>query len=168
MVVNDGAPLPSRFAGFEKGVEMPFSGRRRWAASAPRQPVEPPAVELLGTRAGAAGRLLTLRLRTNGAESVALRFAPEAQLRAVTAGGITRPFGPGPAKEPYFLRCHGRSCDGFTFDLLAGSRAPLDVTLIGSRAGLPAAARPLLAARPATAQPQYTPDATIAIDRVTL
>ena len=42
------------------------------------------------------------------------------------------------------------------------------VTIIGTRYGLPASARPLVEARPANAAPQYMPDATISIERLKL
>ncbi|HEY0113170.1 MAG TPA: M20/M25/M40 family metallo-hydrolase [Allosphingosinicella sp.] len=168
MVANDGAPLPAAFAGFKKNVTVPFSGRRRWAAPAPRQQVIAPAVEKLAERQVPGGRLLTLRLRSNGAETVTLRAKAEAAFRAVRVGGGTKPFGTGDGKGDYFLRCHGRSCEGLRLDLLVGSRDPVEVTVIGTRAGLPAAADKLVAARPATAQPQYSPDAIIALDRVKL
>jgi hypothetical protein len=41
-------------------------------------------------------------------------------------------------------------------------------TLIGSRRGLPAIAKPLLEQRPRFARPQYSPDATLTISRVAL
>jgi len=53
-------------------------------------------------------------------------------------------------------------------DLHVGHPGPLALTVIGIRFGLPAAAAPLIAARPATAQPQYSPDSSFAVDRVRL
>jgi hypothetical protein len=168
LVVGDGAPLPDAFTGFRKGVEMPWSTRKRWAAAAPDLPVVPPSLETLATRPVATSRLLTLRLHANGAEQIVLRAEANAGLLAVRAGGSLRRFGKGQAKDPFFLRCHGRSCDGLVLDLLVAGSAPVDVTAAGIRSGLPAAAAPLLRARPANAAPQYSPDATIALDKIRL
>jgi hypothetical protein len=168
MVANDGAPLPRGFEAFRKGGKVPFSARPRWTAQAPQQPVEAPAIEKLAERGVREGRLLTLRLRSNGAESLLLRASSEARLGPLRAAGVARAFGPGAAKDSYLLRCLGRSCDGLTFELLVGSDAPVDATLVGSRRGLPAAAAALVAVRTTTAQPQYLPDATIAFTRVKL
>jgi hypothetical protein len=77
-------------------------------------------------------------------------------------------FGRGGRKDAYVLRCSGRSCDGAVVDLLVGSRAPLPLTLIGIRAGLPPEGAPLLRARPANAQPQYSPDGTIGVAKLRL
>jgi hypothetical protein len=99
---------------------------------------------------------------------VRLRFPPEAALKMVEVGGVSRRFGKGGEEEDYVLRCHGRSCDGMTLRLLIGGSAPVEATLVGMRGGLPAAVRPLLEARPATAQPQYGPDATYSVGRMRL
>ena len=41
----------------------------------------------------------------------------------------------------------------------------IDVTLVGSRSGLPLQAKPLLEARPRFARPQYTPDQTVVFSK---
>lgn len=166
MVVNDGAPVP--LPGFEAGVEVPWSARKRWTGPAPALPVEPPRLEKIAERVVADGRLLTLRLASGGAEMLLLRAEPHAGLRAVRVGGKVRRFGRGKPDEDFVLRCHGRSCDGLVLDLLVASRSPVEAVLAGSRRGLPDAAAPLLAARPRNAAPQYNPDATIALTRVRL
>jgi hypothetical protein len=76
--------------------------------------------------------------------------------------------GRGRAKDPYFVRCHGRSCDGLRIDLLLGEPSPVEAMAIGMRSGLPAAAAPLVAARPAHSAPQYAPDSTIGMARIRL
>ncbi|MEA3054116.1 MAG: hypothetical protein QOG72_3019 [Sphingomonadales bacterium] len=169
LVINDGAPLPAGFGtAFERGVEVPWSGRKRWAAPAPGRPIEPPRVEVVAQRATAAGRLLTLRLATNGAETVLLRAKPEAGLLAVRAGGRVRRFGGSRPRDDYVLRCLGRSCDGVRIELLVGARTPVEAIVMGVRSGLPAAAAPLVRARPRLAAPQYSPDSSIAEGKVLL
>jgi len=169
MVVHDGGRLPSAFdrlGRFEKGVKAPWSTRLRWAAAAPPIAIEPPGLDQLARAREGAIRRVTLRLRPNGAETVRLRFAPDARLVGVTAGGRTRRFGAGKVDEHYVLRCHGRACDGLLFDVAIATPHKVEALLIGTRSGLPAEARPLLAARPADAAPQYNPDSTIAMRRV--
>ena len=168
MVVNDGAPLPAAFAAFEGGLEVPWSSRDRWAAPAPKLKLQPPALEKIGEQETPGGRLVRLRLRTGGAETVMLRAEPEADLRALGAGGSVHRFGAGDAEDDYLFRCHGRSCDGLTVSLHTGSRKPVEATLIGISSGLPPQARPLVAARPADAAPQYGADSTVTASKLRL
>ena len=51
---------------------------------------------------------------------------------------------------------------------LIGKAAPIDLLVVGSRAGWPPDAAPLLAARPKFARPQYNRDETIAFTRAKL
>jgi hypothetical protein len=169
LVINDGAPLPPGFGtAFERNIEVPWSSRKRWAAPAPAQPIEPPKVGVAARSATPRGRLLTLQLAANGAETMLLRFKPEADLRAVRAGGNAMRFGGGKPKDDYILRCLGRSCDGMRIELLVGARAPVEAIVVGVRSGLPAAAAPLVKARPPLAAPQYSPDSSIAVGKVRL
>ncbi len=88
---------------------------------------------------------------------------------AVRAGGSLRRFGSGGGKdEEPVLRCHGRSCDGLSFELQVAGSAPVELTLVGTRSGLPAQAAAVTRSRAATAQPQYVPDTTLAVARVRL
>jgi hypothetical protein len=66
------------------------------------------------------------------------------------------------------FRCHGRSCDGLAFELTVAGTAPVALTIVGSRSGLPPAVAAVARSRAATAQPQYVPDSTVAVDRVRL
>jgi hypothetical protein len=169
LVVNGGAPLPASFGrGFERGVEVPWSSRKRWAASAARIPTQPPGIEKMAERIVPQGRLVTLRLTANGAETMLLRAKPEAGFLAVRAGGGTMRFGGGREQDDFVLRCLGRSCDGMQIELLLAAKARVGATIMGVRPGLPAAALPLVRARPSLAQPQYSPDSTIAIGKVGL
>ncbi|HYI47706.1 MAG TPA: M20/M25/M40 family metallo-hydrolase [Allosphingosinicella sp.] len=165
-VNNDGAPVP--FDAAWERTEMLYTTRRRWAAPAPAVPVAAPAVTVVGQQPVAGGRLLRLRLATNGAESVSLIAAPEARLRAAGAGAFVRRFGQGADTDKYYVRCIGRACDGAEIDVVIGSAAPVEFTIVGLRSGLPPAAAPLVAARPATARPQYGTDATISVSSIRL
>ncbi|MDB5694383.1 MAG: family metallo-hydrolase [Alphaproteobacteria bacterium] len=171
LVADDGAPLPSGFpdAAFRKGVEMPWSTVKRRAAPAPSLPLVPPLVEKIAERQMAGGgRLITLRIESQGSDQVLLRGEPDSGLSAVRIAGSPARFGTGKKTDPFFIRCAGRSCDGAVIELLTARPGPLTLTLIGIRFGLPTAAAPLAAARPATAQPQYSPDSSFAVDRIKL
>lgn len=165
-VNNDGRALP--YEGEWRREELPYAARRRWVAPAPRVVVPAPTLELVASRDLATGRRLALRLRTNGAESVTMLAPPTAELRAAGAGSTMRSFGSGGEDERFALRCIGRSCDGAVFQLVAAIRGPIEFTIVGTRSGLPAAAAPLVRARPLLAQPQYGPDSTIAYAKVRL
>lgn len=170
MVVNDGAALPPALTAgrsFERGVKVPWSGRPRWAAPAPGRSV-PPSVERIAEKRVGKDRLVSLRVRGNGAETWLLRAPASAGLRAVRIDGAAHAFGTHQASGHYMLRCHGRSCGDVVVHLLIGGDAPVAWTAIGIRSGLPASAPPLVGARPAFAAPQYNPDATIALRQVRL
>lgn len=170
LVFDDGAPLPRGFAGgaFRTGAEVPWSMAKRRAAPAPALRLAPPVLQKLGERQTPAGRLITIRIAAGGADQVVLRGAPDSGLEAVRIAGSPARFGIGGKKDPFFVRCAGRSCDGAVMDLLVRRAGPLVLTAIGVRAGLPDAAAPLVAARPATAQPQYSPDSSYAVQRIRL
>jgi hypothetical protein len=165
LIVGDGAALP---AGFAPVKNVAWSGRPRWAAPAPLQPVEPPVLTKTGEQAFGGGRRLRLRVASRGAETVVLRTNPDSGLLAAGAAGRPLRFGRGGKAEDFILRCLGRSCDGAELELVFAGRAPVELIVIGIRTGLPAAAAPLVRARPANAAPQYSPDSTIALDRVRL
>ena len=162
-VHNDGAPVPYD-AAWER-AEMPYTTRRRVAAPAPASPVPAPAITVVGRRDFPGGRRLRLRLHSNGAQIVSLFAAPDARLLAAGNGSFFRRLGDGQGDDRYQLRCTGRSCDGALLDVVIGTTAPVELTIVGTRPGLPAVAAPLARARPAFARPQYGPDATIAIGR---
>jgi hypothetical protein len=168
-ILNDGAPLPEAYRGLARweasAGTVPWGTARRWKAPAPALPAPAPSVQMLGARETASGRVVTLRIRTGGAETVVLRAPPEADVRSVRAGGFVRPMGRGGREDPFFIRCQGRSCDGAVFEIALGRRAPVEWLLIGSSASLPGSAAPLIAARPLFARPQYSPDSTISTRR---
>ena len=165
-VNNDGRPVP--FDAAWERRELPYSVRRRWAAPAPPIAVPAPGVELVSSESLPNGRRVRFRLRTNGAEAVTMLAPARSPLRRAGSGAFIQPFGKGAEDDRYILRCVGRSCDGALFDLEIGRPAQIEFTLVGTRSGLPAAAAPLVNARPALARPQYSPDSTISLATVRL
>lgn len=169
LVVNDGAALPQEFeaaAGtFKKSVEVPFSTRRRWAAPAPGiAPV--PSIMKISESATRTGRKVRLSISGSGMDALVLKAPPEAGLLAMRTGGTLRHFSKAAEDAPTYIRCQGRSCDGMEFDLLISHRKTIVLTAFGIRSGLPPEAEPLVAARPANAAPQYSPDQTIGARRI--
>ncbi len=162
-VNNDGVNVPYD-AAWERAA-LPYSTRRRWVAPAPAIPVAAPGLTVIGRSDVGNVRQLRLRLATNGAEAVTLIAPAEAQLSFLAGPGGRMGAG---AEERVTFRCVGRACDGATIEVMVERVGPVAITVIGTRSGLPAAAAPLVAARPATARPQYATDSTIAIARLRL
>jgi hypothetical protein len=169
-IVNDRAPPPKPLTAMNwHSGKLPFSDRPRWIADAPAiAGPPPPRVELLANQRTPRGRIITVRLRPNEAEVVKLIVPEKADIRYAGVDGFLRPIDRSADDEKYFLECHGRSCDGLVLKIVTGSVQPIEFTILGSRTGLPAEARPLIAARPATARPQYLPDETITLSRLWL
>ncbi|HEY0313998.1 MAG TPA: M28 family peptidase [Allosphingosinicella sp.] len=170
LVGNGGVPLPDGFpqrGAFKAAVKLPWTASSRWTAPAPAIPLPAPRIERVGERPGSGGRIVAVRVAANGADDVLVRFEGTARVRAFGTGGSNVAFGAEAGKEPYLLRCTGRSCDGAVFEVSLPA-APAEATVIGIRDSLPAAAAPLVRARPATAQAQYGPDASINWTKVPL
>lgn len=172
LIADDGAPLPTGFpnaARFRGGVEIPWSMAKRRAMPDPALPLTPPRIEKIAEQdEPRGGRLIRVRLASGGADQILLRTAPDSGLVGASIAGSDARFGAGGKKDPFFIRCAGRSCDGAIMNLRVGRSGPLALTVIGIRFALPAAAAPFVAARPATAGPQYSPDASFAVDRIRL
>ena len=162
-VNNDGAPVPHD-AAWDR-AELPYSTRRRWVAPAPALPVQPPGLTIVGRAREEGGRRLRLRIAANGAEAVTLIAPAEMRLSFLAGPGGRMSAGP---EERVTWRCIGRSCDGTIVDVLIEGGEPASITVVGTRSGLPGEAAALVAARPATARPQYSHDATIALARLRL
>ncbi|WP_338504134.1 M20/M25/M40 family metallo-hydrolase [Sphingomonas kaistensis] len=167
-VVNDGKPLPEAWKklGQWRLGTLPLGTRQRWLS--PARPVEglvPARAIAVETVARPGGRRVRLRLQSNGADSIALTAPAGAKLAGLGVPGQVRRIDAKRAKGPYSLSCTGRSCDGQVVELLVGPQ-PVKLQVTGTRWALPAAAAPLVAARPANARPQYSPDATITIERI--
>ena len=60
-------------------------------------------------------------------------------------------------KGPSILRCTGRRCDGLEVEVILGTTKPVMAMLIATRFQPPPEAKPLIAAMPRDAQPQYNP-----------
>ncbi len=167
-IVNDRAPLPASFDRFGRWKlgQLPLGTRLRWIAPAPPQPgLAPPRAVLVDQGEVPGGRRLRFRLEANGADSLTLVVRKEQRLVAAGVPDSLRTFDREARDGPWSLACTGRSCDGAIVELVAAD-GPLPIMLLGTHWRLPPAAAPLLAAKPAHAQPQYLPHATILISRV--
>jgi len=167
-VVNDGKPMPEAWKklGQWRLGTLPLGTRQRWLS--PARPVEglvPARALPVEAVARPGGRRVRLRLQANGVDSIALTAPAGARIAGLGVPGQVRMLDPKRAKGPYSLSCTGRSCDGQVVELLVGPQ-PVKLQVTGTRWALPAAAAPLVAARPANARPQYLPDATITIERI--
>jgi hypothetical protein len=168
-VINDRAPLPAAYGPGWRYGKLPFSDRKRWLRAAPAVAGgKPPTVELLENRQTPAGRMIAIRLHSNGARSVGLIGSKDADIRTAGTPGFIRPLDLSAKNQKYYVTCFGRSCDGLTLQLTTGVRQSMGFILVGSRLGLPPAAAPLIAARPKNARPQYVPDETVTVSRVWL
>jgi hypothetical protein len=167
---NDGAPLPPNFGnvgGWFRG-ELPHIEGKRWIARAATiADLHPPKLQLLGNMAQGPLRTVTVRLDPNGAESVTLVGAKDAQILSAGRGNFVRPIAPD-ADGKYYLQCFGRGCNGAVIQFTTAVQKRLPITLVGSRRGLPATAHPLLEQRPRFARPQYSADSTVTISRIAL
>lgn len=169
-ILNDYASLPDAYATMGKwGLgKLPFAERKRWLATAPTVPIAAPAVQTVGSAPEGKSRRVRLRIAANGAQSILLVSKKDADIVAAGAPGFVRPIDVSAHKGQTTIRCFGRSCDGAVIDLVIGNREPLELSVWGWRPGLPAQARPLVAARPRLARPQYVADGTTTIQKITL
>jgi hypothetical protein len=169
-VINDHTPLPPayRSLGTWKWTKLPNIDRLRWLAPAPAVArTTGPTIGVISNQSGQGGRTVTFLIRANGAERIVMMGDKDARIRAAGVAGYVRPIDL-KAKGKYQLVCSGRSCDGLTMQLTTAAPKPLKFMLIGSRSGLPAAAQPLIAGRPKFARPQYLPDETVTISKISL
>jgi hypothetical protein len=165
-IANDGVPLAPAYGGGWKRTEVPYSISKRWIRPAPKLPdILPPTATVLWTAAAGDRRRVRLRLQANGADSIAVVMPKDARILAGGAPGSVRRMPAGKSEDEYAVRCTGRSCDGLALDLLIAKKQPVNAKLIGTRFGLPAQGRPLVAARPRNAQPQYSTDSIVTIGR---
>jgi hypothetical protein len=161
-------PAAYRAVGNWKWTKLPNIDRLRWLAPAPPiAGIKAPVVEVISNGPVQGGRTVTFRIQSNGADRVLIMGDKDAQIRTGGVAGFVRPIDP-KAKGKYQLVCSGRSCDGLTMQFTTAATKQLDFMLIGSRSGLPQAAQALLAGRPKFARPQYLPDETVTISKISL
>jgi hypothetical protein len=169
-IVNDRAPLPRNYgnvAGWHR-AELPHIEGKRWIApAASLADLTAPKLQLLASSRNGDLRTITFRLETNGAETIFVEGPKDAQIVSAGSGNFVRPIARDTEGE-YYLSCFGRSCDGAQLQFTTRNANPIAFTLIGMRRGLPATAGPLLGQRPRFARPQYSPDATLTISRISL
>ena len=164
------APLPTSFDRFGpwKAASVPYNKRLRWQAAA--APIDGPrgglAVEASVSEGN--GRRLRLRLDRGGADSLMLRFDDDVPVLALGLPGRTRAFDREAKKDPFILRCTGRSCDGLEVEVLLGTARPVTAMLVAQRFAPPREAAQLLALRPRHAHPQYSPDSQVRVRAVKL
>ena len=171
LVANGGVPLPDGFHGrgaFKAGVKLPWVAATRWGAPAPAIPFPAPRIERVAERRDGGTRIVAVRIAANGADDILFRFAPDSGLQRVGTGGAATGFGKGGAKEPYLVRCTGRSCDGAVMEFAFAGATPSEAIVVGVRNALPPEAAPLVRARPTTAQPQYAPDTSLSWTKLTI
>jgi hypothetical protein len=167
-VVNDLAPLPPAYGrlGQWRMDKPAYSQRNRWMSAAPAvADIKPPTVTLVAAANGPP-RMVKLRLRTNGADSITFIAPEDADIRSAGVDGFVRPIDRSVKEDKYYLQCFGRSCDGQTMTIVIGNPAAVEFMVVGSRAGLSPNAAPLVGIRPKLSRPQYSPDSTITFSRL--
>jgi hypothetical protein len=170
-VLNDGRRMPQWYERTTqwRGGKLSFSDRMRALAPATPLPgIQPPSVQPLEVVRNGSERTLRLRLKSNGAERVLLVAPPESRIRTAGVTGFVRPIADEGSSGKFTISCTGRHCDGMELLIVLSNPKPVTFTIVGARNGLPATAAPLVRARPRFARPQYTPDETLAVTRVTL
>jgi hypothetical protein len=164
------APLPQAFDRFGpwRSGELPYNKRLRWLAAAPVIDGPRGGLRLLASQPEGNGRRIRLRLDRGGADALLLRFDEDVPVRAMGLAGKVRHIDPEADTGPSILRCTGRRCDGLEVEIVLGTAKPVAVMLIAQRFATPLEAKPLLALRPKTAQPQYSPDSQVRVRAVRL
>ena len=147
--------------------KLPFSERQRWLADAPAiDGLRPAEIQPLEIVRNGNERTIRLRLNANGAERIALIAPEDAHFRSAGYRAWHGRSGARDSSGKFTISCTGRSCDGMELTIVQASARPTVLTVVGARNGLPSSADPLVAARPALARPQYTPDETVTVARV--
>jgi hypothetical protein len=169
-VINDGAPLPDayRTVGKWNRGRLPFSDRPGWLVAAAADPrARAPGARLISQVQNGSERTLVIRVTANGNDRVGLIAPEDASIESAGVDGFVRPIDRNESGK-YWIDCFGRSCDGAVLQLTIGKASPVEMLVVGSQAGLPPSAAPLVAAHPKFARPQYNRDETIAFARVRL
>ena len=167
LVVNDGAPLP-RASARRSSAKSRCPGRAASAGRRPRPNPDRSAPDReVAERSRPQGRLLTYGWRPTARRRSCCGQSPRP---------ASSPPGPAPRRRDSARGREGRLGAALLraqlrrpADRAAGAaKSPVEATVMGIRPGLPAAAAPLVRARPALAAPQYSPDSTIAVGKVRL
>jgi hypothetical protein len=119
----------------------------------------------------AGDEVLQLQLRLpQGERQVSLYVPQAAGLTRTDITGTRYTFDEIPAEDGYQrFHCFGPSCDGLSLTLhLEMGETPAALLVVSSASDLPEGGERLIAARPKTAAPSGSGDATLVIDRVTL
>ncbi len=170
-IYNDGAALPAAYAGLGpwKREVLDHARGKRWVANAGNFPVASPSARVIDERTVNGHRHLKLRLQANGADLLSLVAARPGAIAAAGTNGALSPLGKARSKaEQDILTCQGRSCDGAVVDLVVDGKGAMEVKMIAAYFRLPPQAKSLLEHRPATAAPQYSPDASYAVHKMRL
>jgi hypothetical protein len=164
------APLPEAYSSFGpwKAGPLPYNKRIRWLSEAPKLDGPRGSLAVVASASDDKGRLVRVKLDRGGADGLLLRFDEKTPVVAMGLAGKMRMIDKDSDKGPSFIRCAGRSCDGLEVDLLFGDAKPVTAMLVVQTFTPPREAAPLLALRPKTAHPQYSPDSQVNIQAVKL
>ncbi|MFL6721699.1 MAG: M20/M25/M40 family metallo-hydrolase [Sphingomonas sp.] len=167
-VASNQAPLPSGYPGKWHKAVLPYNGRPRWVSQAPLLATPVGSARVIASEPAGDGRRVRIALTRGGADTVSLRFPEDTKLLAAGLAGELVPIAPRPEPSKPLLRCTGRSCDNLVIEAVFADRDPVTAEIFSTRFAFPVAGQALVAARPRTAIPQYSPNATITRSRVTL
>ncbi len=150
------APALAQSARFAVGPPFPWSNAQAKAnaAPAPALPMVVPTLEVLADERRADGRHLSLRLTSpRGAPSVTLHLPVAAEVRSARMAGEEIPRtkdGKIPPRGDWFsFQCLSTPPEGIELELVIAGSGAIDGYLVDRSFGLPAAAREIVAARPA-------------------
>ncbi len=168
-----GAPLPRSLraaAQFAVKPEKPYaaSWARAFLAPAPKGDLQLPGAAIVTNEMDGKLRRVTLALSGSpGAAMMWLMVPGKAGLRHVILGGKAIAAPPSWAKDKRVgIYCMSSDCAQAAITLTMTDKAPLNLTLIERRVGLPAFGARLLAARPQTAVPSQFGDGTMLVTRI--
>ncbi|MBU6444409.1 MAG: M20/M25/M40 family metallo-hydrolase [Alphaproteobacteria bacterium] len=167
------APLPASLraaAPFSAKPEKPYaaSWARAFLAPAPKGDLQLPGAAIVTNQLDGKLRRVTLALSGSPQAAMMWLLVPgKAGLRHVILGGKAIAAPPSWAKDKRVgIYCMSSDCAQSAITLTMADKAPLELTLIERRVGLPASGVKLLAARPKTAVPSQFGDGTMLVRRI--
>lgn len=167
----------AKAAGFSRDITEPLPWAPRFdafTAQAPSLAAPSPELTVLSDRTDGDRRRMRIHLRSpRGARSIGLALPATAAIESVRVAGRRIPersvkAALRRASEWQTIEIWAIAAKGVEVELVIGSRDPLPAVLYDESAGLPAAGRSLLTARPRTASPIGRGDRTIVLCRATL